>query len=64
MKGIDMEDIYTNNITVQTSEILTQILELRKNIEEEKQVKKQTANEAQVHPIRSAASNIAHCMYY
>ena len=64
VKGIDMDDIYTNNISIQTSEILTKILELRKNIQEGEQVKKQQANEAQVHPTRSAASNTAPCMYY
>ena len=64
VKGVDMDDIYTNNISIQTSEILTKILELRKNIQEGEQVKKQQANEAQVHPIRSAASNTAPCMYY
>ena len=60
MKGVNMKDIYNNNITLETAETITKMLEIRKQL-----IEKQTANEAQLHPDRSAASNTnTPCMYY
>ena len=60
MKGVNMKDIYNNNITLETAETITKILEIRKQL-----IEKQTVNEAHVHPVRSAASNTnTPCMYY
>ena len=66
MKGKTMKDIYTDNITIETGEVITNILEVRKKALEQNENTKQPASEAQVHPIinRSVASNTVPFMYY
>ena len=51
IRGINMGDIYNNNITLETAEVLTQILSTRKYILQHNKKDKETASEAQVHPI-------------
>ena len=57
MRGFDMKDIYSNNITLETTETITKMIEIRKKILETYQKQQQSAHEAQVHPSRSAASD-------
>ena len=51
IRRINMSDIYNDNITLETAEVLTQILSTRKDILEHNKKDKETASEAQVHPV-------------